>query len=109
MQFGSVPVLNARGGILAHSLRANQKVLKKGRILTDHDVEMLLNAGFKTVIIAQLSAGDVAEDEAAARVAAAFVRTNARQGAPFTGRANLYAELPGIARVDAIAVDAANM
>ena len=108
MKFARVPVEHAVGGILAHSEHWSRTVLRKGRILTTADIEGLAGAGIRLVTIARLEAGDVGEDEAASRIAAACAGANVRVGAAFTGRANLYAERAGVARIDEARVAALN-
>ena len=66
MKFGDTPVDEAAGAILAHSVRTGGVSFKKGRVLTDADVEGLREAGIATVIAARLEAEDVGEDAAAA-------------------------------------------
>lgn len=108
MQFGPVPLSDAAGAILAHSLRAGAQTLRKGRILSATDVAVLRDAGYETVIVARLDVGDVGEDAAAARIAAALGGDGIRIGAAFTGRANLYAATDGLLRLDAARLQALN-
>lgn len=112
MDFGPVPVAAAGGAILAHSLSLGSLRLKKGRRLSPADVAALVAAGVAEVTVARPGAGDVSEDAAAAAVAAALVPDPAAAGlrisAPFTGRVNLFADLPGLLRVDPAAVDRLN-
>jgi len=108
MRFGPVPLGEAEGAILAHSHRAGGALFKKGRVLSAGDVAALGKAGLVRVMVARLEDGDVPEDDAASRIAAAAVGENARVGAAFTGRANLYAEAGGLALVDSARVDAIN-
>jgi molybdenum cofactor cytidylyltransferase len=108
MQFGQVPVSDAMGAILAHSLRTTTGMFKKGRLLSSADVEALRASGYREVTVAELDADDIAEDEAAARIAAVLAGPGIRVGAAFTGRANLYAEANGLALVDAARVAALN-
>ncbi|HTW33429.1 MAG TPA: molybdopterin-binding/glycosyltransferase family 2 protein [Rhizomicrobium sp.] len=108
MQFGQVPVSDAMGAILAHSLRTGHGMFKKGRVLSVADVEVLAASGYREITVAELDADDIAEDIAAARIAAALTGSGVRIGAAFTGRANLYAEAHGIARIDAGRVEAVN-
>jgi molybdenum cofactor cytidylyltransferase len=108
MQFGQVSVSDAMGAILAHSLRTTGGVFKKGRVLSVADVEVLAASGYREITVAELDADDIAEDIAAGRIAAALAGSGARIGAAFTGRANLYAEAHGIARVDARRIEALN-
>ncbi|HKD23506.1 MAG TPA: molybdopterin-binding/glycosyltransferase family 2 protein [Rhizomicrobium sp.] len=101
MQFGPVPVSVAAGTVLAHSLRIEGRMFKKGRRLSEADVALLASAGHREVTVASLDADDVPEDVAAARIAAALAGAGIRIGAAFTGRANLYAEANGLALIDA--------
>ena len=112
MRFGPVPAAEAEGAILAHSIGLPKGRLKKGRALSAADVAALAGVGIVTVTVARPEAGDVLEDEAARRIAVALAPDPAGQrisvSAPFTGRANLYAEAAGILRVDADAARALN-
>jgi molybdenum cofactor cytidylyltransferase len=110
MQFGRFPVSGAAGAILAHGVRRGALSFRKGRKLSEEDVKALLDAGLRDVTIAWAEPGDIAEDEAAARVsrAAAAADGSVRVGAAFTGRANLYARMDGLALIDAPAIHAAN-
>jgi len=101
MLFGPCSIDDALGAILAHSARAGETRLRKGRVLSANDVAKLKDAGIGEVTVARLEAGDVAEDEAAARIAKACAGGGVRVGAAFTGRANLYSEMHGVALVDA--------
>ncbi len=86
MKFGEIPVADAAGAILAHGVRAEKLVFKKGRRLSADDVAALQAAGKTHVIAAQLEPGDVVEDEAAATIAAAIAGDNLVTSAAFTGR-----------------------
>lgn len=112
MRFGPVPIGDAVDAILAHSLRLSDRVLKKGRKITREDVKALDAEGHASVIVAEFGAGDLAEDEAAGRLAHAVAPDPVSQGltlaAPFTGRANIYAATSGVLRVDTESVHALN-
>ena len=108
MKFGPVAIDAAEGGILAHSLRTDALTLKKGERLSRAHIETLQAAGFKDVVVAQLEAGDITEDEAAALVAAAIAGKNVRVDGAFTGRANLFAQCNGVLVADPALVDALN-
>ena len=62
-------VSEAAGAVLAHSIRAGARVLRKGRLLGDADIAALTEADIREIMIARLGPEDVPEDEAAARVA----------------------------------------
>ncbi|MEJ8574573.1 molybdopterin-binding/glycosyltransferase family 2 protein [Microbaculum marinum] len=108
MRFGPVPVGEAEGAILAHSQRAGRKTVRKGTVLTADRIEALREAGIVEVIAARLEPGDVHEDDAAARLASAVAGANVRVDRAFTGRANLFSEVPGILSVRKDAIDAFN-
>lgn len=108
MFYGSVPVREAVGGILGHSLSVGNERFRKGRLLTALDIAALDKAGHTSIYIARLDDGDVPEDEAARRIAAVLAGPQTRTAAAFTGRANLYAESAGLARVDTARLDDLN-
>jgi molybdenum cofactor cytidylyltransferase len=108
MKFGPVATAGAAGAILAHSVKAGERTLRKGTRLGPGDVERLAAAGVAEVIVARLDADDVHEDAAAARLASAVAGDGVRVDEAFTGRANLFAEAAGVLVIDAEAVDAFN-
>ena len=112
MEFGPVPPDRALGAILAHSLALPDGRLRKGVRLGEAHVARLREAGVEAVTVARPGPGDVEEDEAAARLAAALVpdpeAAGLRVGAAATGRVNLHATGPGVLEVDAGAIHALN-
>ncbi len=112
MKFGAVPVAEAAGAILAHSLKLGGTRLRKGQVLTADLVARMQGAGLARVTVARLEPGDLDENAAAAALAAALVPDPAAAGLyrtdPFTGRVNLLAAGPGLARIDAAAIDRVN-
>lgn len=108
MIFGEVPTDGAEGAILAHSLRAGGRVLKKGRVLGAEDVAALRAAGIARVVCARLEPGDVGEDEAADRIARACLGPGLSRSRAATGRVNLHAAVRGLFQVDRARVDALN-
>lgn len=100
MRFGEVDTRSAEGAILAHSLRGAGFVFKKGRTLSAEDVARLTSAGHKRITVAQLDPGDIHEDPAAARLAAAIAGPDFTASTPFTGRVNLFAGQAGLVVVD---------
>ena len=109
MRFGEVPVAAAEGAILAHSLKLGTTALKKGRVLSRADIQAITNAGLSEITVARFEPGDVAEDDAAERVAAAAVGSGIAAAAPFTGRVNLHAEARGLLVFDPQRVDRLNL
>ena len=108
MLFGELPVEEAEGAILAHSVKHAGGLFKKGRRLTADDIATLRASGFASIFGARLSDGDVPEDEAAAAVARVTGGVGTVAQAPFTGRANLHASTHGLAIVDTERVRALN-
>ncbi len=109
MKFGEVPLGQAEGAVLGHTVRlAGGQVLKKGRRLDAGDLEALGRAGHAEVVCARLEPGELGEDEAAARLARAAAGPGVRAAEAATGRANLFAARAGLFVVDRAAVDAAN-
>jgi len=109
MKFGETPLADAQGAILAHSVKIGTRALKKGRAITGEDVAALTAAGRTSVIAARLEPGDVIENQAADRVAAALTCTGVSIAPAFTGRANFYAETAGLCLIDRDAVDRFNL
>lgn len=108
MRFETVALPAGEGAILAHTVALPGMAFKKGRKLTAGDIGSLQGAGIAHVMIARLEAGDIGEDQAAARIAKAMAGDNVQVGEAFTGRANIYATADGIARLDPQAVVALN-
>lgn len=108
MQFGELPLSHAEGAILAHSVKHEGGMFKKGRTLTADDIAILKSSGVVHVFAAQLGADDVPEDEAAAAVSQRVGADGTKAQAPFTGRANLHAACHGLALVDVDLVRALN-
>ena len=109
MEFRHFPLDEAEGTILAHSVKLEGQVFKKGRVLSADDIAALNSAGHEGVIAARLETDDVPEDEAAQTVATAACGEGVRCAAPFTGRCNIYAEAHGVALVDSARLDEINL
>jgi molybdenum cofactor cytidylyltransferase len=108
MKFGAVPVKEALGATAVHSIRQGALVLKKGTLIGPKEVAALSAAGVKKIVVARSEAGDVAEDQAAADIAAAIAGPGLRIDRAFTGRCNLFAENAGMLVVDKDAIDRLN-
>lgn len=117
MKFGTVPLAEAEGAMLAHSKACTNGAGKryriaKGTVLTRDHIRDLAAAGSAQVTVARLEPGDVAEDDAARLLAEAIVPDAERQGLRISGagagRVNLYATRAGVVRLDVAAIEAAN-
>jgi len=108
MKFGPVPPREAEGATAVHTIRQGGLVLKKGTRIGPKEVAALEAAGIKDIVVARLEPGDASEDRAAAEIAKAVAGEGTRVDRAFTGRANLFAERPGVLVVDKDAIDRLN-
>jgi molybdenum cofactor cytidylyltransferase len=108
MKFGAVAPKDARGATAVHTIRQGTLVLKKGTLIGPAEIEALEAAGIKNVVVAQLEPGDISEDVAAADIAKKVAGSGVHIDRAFTGRANLFAQVPGVLVVDKDAVDRLN-
>jgi molybdenum cofactor cytidylyltransferase len=109
VRFGEVPVGDAEGAILVHSMRLGDKAFKKGRVLSREDIAIIAAAGPRVLTVARLDPGDIAEDEAARHIAEAAAGPGIRLAPPFTGRANLHATARGVLVFDRDRLDRLNL
>jgi molybdenum cofactor cytidylyltransferase len=108
VKFGSFKASEAEGATLAHAVRVEVGVLKKGRVLSAIDVTQLLKAGITEVVAAKLDGDDIPEDSAAHEIAVAACGIHAVSQPAFTGRANLYSDVAGLLVIDEVRVRAIN-
>ncbi|MDE2579303.1 MAG: molybdopterin-binding protein [Hyphomicrobiales bacterium] len=108
MKFGTIPVADSAGAILAHAVRRPGLTLKKGDVIGPQEMRLLQEFGVAEIVGAQLDSDDVGEDAAAAQLAQAIAGEGLRIEAPFTGRSNLFAVRSGLLKVDAAAIDRVN-
>ena len=85
MRFGEVLVAEAEGALLAHSLRLGTVALKKARVLSRADLDLIAGAGLSQIVVARLEPGDVGEDEAARRLAESIAGAHLRLDPRFQG------------------------
>jgi len=108
MKFGSLPIEEAEGAVLAHAVRLDGTKFKKGDIVTRERQLALEAAGVTSVVVARLDPGDAGENEAALKIAERLTGANLRLSETFTGRVNMFAEAPGLLVIDAPAIDRVN-
>src|SRR5689334_10277554 len=108
MKFGAVEPKEAVGATSVHTIRSGGLVLKKGTLIGPVEAAALEAAGIKDIVVARLEVGDVSEDVAAADIAEAIAGDGVHVDRAFTGRANLFAQVPGVLVVDKDAVDRLN-
>ena len=109
MKFGEMPIEEAEGALLAHSLVRPGIAFKKGRKLSAADIAALAVADVTRVVAARLDAEDVHEDSAAAALAAGLAGPGLSASAAATGRCNLMAEARGLLQVDRDRLDRLNL
>ncbi|WP_336056271.1 molybdopterin-binding/glycosyltransferase family 2 protein [Nitratireductor sp. CH_MIT9313-5] len=108
MKFGPLPLDEAEGAVLAHTLTVGQRRWKKAHRLDADDIAQLREAGVEVVIAALLEDADISEDDAARLLAEPLVSQGIEARAPSTGRVNLHACDAGILRVERSVVDKVN-
>lgn len=108
MKFGSFPLEQCKGAILAHSLRLDGFAIKKGTVLRAEQLDELRKRGISDLTVARLEADDVIEDEAALELAKALKVENIRIEKAGTGRVNMFATCAGILDVSKPTVDRIN-
>ena len=102
MKFEAVPLSEAEGKILGHNIAGanGQRLLRKGKPLTEEDLENLRALGRVSVYVAELEPDDVDENAAARRVAEAVRGLGLHTSGAASGRVNLLADEMGILRID---------
>jgi len=108
MKFGPTPLEEARGAVLAHTIRLPGRVIKKGSVLQEGELQVLREAQIREVIAASMQPGDVPEDEAAERLAQALMSPLLAKSRAATGRVNILADAPGLLVLDTAAIDRLN-
>jgi molybdenum cofactor cytidylyltransferase len=112
MRFGPVPLSEAEGTILAHSVALPEGRLRKGCTLGPDEITQLGAIGLTEVIAARMDPDDLHEDAAALAIAQAIVPDPEAAGLDLrpvgTGRVNLHARSAGVLEVLADRVNALN-
>ncbi|MDH3236514.1 MAG: molybdopterin-binding/glycosyltransferase family 2 protein [Alphaproteobacteria bacterium] len=108
MKFGRVPLDDADGGILVHTVKAGRATIRKGTRLAASDLTALRAGGIEEVMVARLEPDDVGENDAAGAIAAAAAGAHISHTAAANGRCNLIAEAPGLAVLDRARIDTLN-
>lgn len=109
MIVGPTLVTEAKGTLLAHTVQAGKLVFKKGRLLSNADINHLIAANVEEVFAARLETGEIHEDEAASRIASALIGPGVKANEPFTGRVNLFSEVAGVLSIDAGRINRINL
>ncbi|MDI7863296.1 molybdopterin-binding/glycosyltransferase family 2 protein [Rhizobiaceae bacterium n13] len=108
MIFGRVALDEAQGAVLAHAVKLDKNRFPKGHVATAADIEVMRAGGLDEVIVARLEDGDIMEDEAASRLAAAIAPDHLAFSEASTGRVNIHAAVNGLFVADKDMVDRVN-
>lgn len=102
MHLATLPPEQALGHILRHNLADVQghKAFAKGHRIAEADLPRLRELGVQLLRVAVLEPGDVHEDAAARRLAAAVCGSGVVAGPPAASRVNLLAEADGVVHID---------
>ncbi|MFN8500927.1 molybdopterin-binding protein [Kouleothrix sp.] len=102
MYQATLPPEQAIGHILRHNLAdaRGHKAFAKGHRLAEADLPRLHGLGVERLRVAVLEPGDVHEDEAARRLAAAVCGPGIAATAPASSRVNLLAEARSVVHID---------
>jgi molybdopterin biosynthesis enzyme len=102
MKFEPVSLSDAEGKILGHNIAgaSGERFLRKGKPLTEADLEQLRALGRTSVYVAILEEEDVDENKAARRVAESICGPGLHITGVSSGRANLLSDEKGILRID---------
>ncbi|MGB2289067.1 MAG: hypothetical protein ACPH52_04910, partial [Candidatus Puniceispirillaceae bacterium] len=100
MQLAEFATADCQGLVLAHRQNFADGSIAKGTLLTADHLAELGAAGIDTLICARPDAGDVHEDEAAARLASLLAPDNLDFTMAATGRVNIKVPRQGLVRYE---------
>jgi len=102
MKFEPVPLSAAKGKIMGHNIAGSdgRRLVRKGKPLSDDDLDALRALGRTSVYVALLEDGDVDENTAAQYVAEAVCGPGLFIVGGTVGRTNLLSDEAGLLRVD---------
>jgi len=110
-----VRVEDAIGMTLAHDVtkvvpgKFKGPAFRRGHVIRRDDIPELLNIGKEHVTILSLEEGEVHEDEAAQRMAAAIMGPGLKRSAPSEGRVDLTTTLEGVTKINVSALQQINL
>jgi len=108
MKLVRVEATVAEGEVIAHSIVAEGRRIRKGYRLQSEDCSSLCRAQIHYVTVARFEATDLGEDAAARRIASAASGRGTNLGRVSRGRCDLLAEWDGLAVLDEEAIEAVN-
>ncbi len=100
-----IKVEKAVGMTLCHDITAMREgfkgaAFKRGHVINEEDIPMLLDIGKRFVYVWEENAGMIHEEDAAKRMAAMIRLNNARCSKPTEGKVVLSSDIPGLFRVN---------
>ena len=108
MKFGEIPLDEAEGAVLGHSVKVAKRKTAKGRVLDADDIERFRAAGLEGVVGARLEESDVPEDVAADAIGGGLRNDSLRVADASTGRVNVFARFDGLCLIDVVAIHEIN-
>ncbi|MFN3371192.1 MAG: molybdopterin-binding protein [Sphingomonadaceae bacterium] len=108
MIFAELPLAQAEGALLAHSILLGGRRVAKGSPVDAELLAAARAAGIERLWAARLEPGDVPEAEAAAGLGARLAGPGVAARPPVHGRVDLVATIPGLLAFESRAVDALN-
>ena len=108
-----IEVQQAIGETLCHDITAMRDgfkgaAFKRGHVITEADVPLLLDLGKRHVFVWEENAGEIHEEDAALRMAAMAPVSGAHYTAPSEGKVVLIADQPGMFRVNTALLEKIN-
>ena len=100
MIFGTLPLDQCDGAILAHSLSVDGLRIRKGQRIDVGLLTQLAQAGVAELTVAKPDESDCSEDAAASALGSMLEQSGVRCGSAATGRCNLYACEDGVLCLD---------
>tara|TARA_Y100001970_G_scaffold293030_1_gene437297 strand:- start:633 stop:1634 length:1002 start_codon:yes stop_codon:yes gene_type:complete len=100
MKFKIVLSKNAKNCILGHNLKFNNSFLRKGKVLHEDDIELLLKNKIKKIYVAVKSEDDYSEDYSAELIAKHISSINLYKPQITNGRADLYTKKNGMLKIN---------
>ncbi|PIE68435.1 MAG: molybdopterin-binding protein [Deltaproteobacteria bacterium] len=102
----AIPVQEAVGTVLCQDItriipgKEKGRLFKRGRIITEKDIEVLLDIGKANIYVYDPGDGYIHEDEAALRLARAAAGSHIAFGSPAEGKVTLTAQDDGLLCID---------
>lgn len=109
MIFGELPLAEAQGAVLAHSITLAGKRWAKGTLVDAMLVQAAEGDGVAALMVARTEPGDVTEADAAIAIATLMAGEHVEVRAPVHGRVNLHARVAGLVQLDRHAITGANL